>query len=323
MDYAILEWEHDEVKKKAFIENLAPIVLFTYNRLEHTKQTIEALQNNVYAKQSELFICSDAPKNEQAKEKVSAVRSYIRGIQGFKKITIIERDANWGLAKNIIDGVTNIVNKYGKIIVLEDDILTSKYFLKFMNDALEFYKDEQRVMQISGYLYPIEKDNLPETFFLAHGFCWGWATWKESWKFFERNPQKFIKEFNKDDINKFNFNNTTGHWQQVIDNYNGELYTWAVFFGVAIFRNKGLTLCSKKGMAKNIGFDGSGEHCGVSEVHNVDISNSEIEEFTTCITESNLARNRVEKYFLALQPTLHERVINKFKRIIKGCILKV
>ena len=144
--------------------NLAPIVLFVYNRPWHTAQTVEALQKNTLADKSELFIYSDAAKNSEVALYVKKVREYIRNISGFRKVTIMEREKNWGLANSIIDGVTTIVNKYGKIIVLEDDLVTSPYFLRFMNEALEMYENEESVASIHGYIYPIE--GLPETFFI-------------------------------------------------------------------------------------------------------------------------------------------------------------
>ncbi len=115
--------------------NPAPIVLFTYNRPWHTRQTVEALKKNEFSQESELFIFSDGWKSDEDKPKVLEVRKYLKSIDGFKKINIIERDRNWGLANNIIDGVTKIVNEYGKVIVLEDDLITSPYFLKFMNNT--------------------------------------------------------------------------------------------------------------------------------------------------------------------------------------------
>ena len=102
---------------------LAPIVLFTYNRPWHTRQTIEALQKNHLASESVIFIFSDGPKTKEDEPKVEEVRKFLKTIQGFKQIEIIEREKNWGLAKNIIDGVTKVVNEYGKVIVLEDDII--------------------------------------------------------------------------------------------------------------------------------------------------------------------------------------------------------
>ena len=140
----------------------APIVLFVYNRIEHTKITIEALKNNIYADESDLYIFSDGPKNEGAFEKVNEIRKILRNISGFRNVYIIEREKNYGLADNIISGVTEIVNKYKKVIVLEDDIVTSKYFLKFMNDSLDRYENNNEVMSVSGYISPIKSDNLPD-----------------------------------------------------------------------------------------------------------------------------------------------------------------
>lgn len=263
--YADLYWDREPAEKEKFIAQLAPIVLFTYNRLKHTKQTIEALQENVYASDSELFIYSDAPKTDKAVAEVQAVRDYLHSINGFKKITIIERDENWGLARNIIYGVTSIVNKYGKIIVLEDDIVTSRYFLKYMNDALKIYEGEPKVMAVSGYTANIRLDDVPETFFLPWTSCWGWATWKRVWDNFERNPEKLISQFTKEDIYKFNLDNSYNFWSQVVDNANGKLFTWAVFFYATVFAHDGLVLYSAGSLSKNIGFDYTGEHCGKDE----------------------------------------------------------
>ena len=146
------------------INQLSPIVLFVYNRPWHTQQTVEALQKNELAKESELFIYSDAAKSKEAEKSVNEVRKYIQTIIGFKKVIIIKREKNWGLADSIIDGVTKIVNEYGKIIVLEDDLVTSPYFLKFMNEALVFYKDKEKVWHISGWNYPIETNKLDDVF---------------------------------------------------------------------------------------------------------------------------------------------------------------
>ena len=124
---------------------ISPIVLFVYNRLWHTRQTIEALQKNELASQSELFIYADGARNENEIDQVFEVRCYIEEVEGFKKVTITERDKNWGLANSIINGVTQIVNKYGRVIVLEDDLVTSPFFLRYMNDALDIYKDNNEI----------------------------------------------------------------------------------------------------------------------------------------------------------------------------------
>lgn len=316
MDYAILEWEHDEVKKKAFIENLAPIVIFTYNRLDHTKQTIEALQDNVYAKESHLYIYSDAPKNEQAKKSVEFVQNYIKTIQGFKSVTIIERDENWGLARNIIDGVTKIINQYGKIIVLEDDIVTSKYFLKYMNDALEVYKNEERVMQAGGYMYPIDNSSLNDTFFSRAGDCWGWATWARAWNFFERDPEKLIGSFSKSEIYEFNFENQMNFWQQVIDNASRKIYTWAIFWSAIIFKKHGLVIYPSHSMTSNVGFDNTGEHCGITNDFYVEVYDKAIQYFPKEVVEDKDGYLALKKYFKRIKITFWQRFINKIKSII-------
>lgn len=279
-NYADLYWDKDEAAHLEFISNLAPIVLFTYNRLDHTRQTIEALKDNVYAADSEIYIYSDAPKNEKATNSVSAVREYLKTVNGFRKVIIIQREENWGLAKNIIDGVTNIIEKYGKIIVLEDDIVTSKYFLKYMNDGLKIYEDMPKVMAISGYTEEIKDTILPDTFFLPWTSCWGWATWSRTWRLFKRNPKELVERFSQDDIGRFNIDNSYDFWSQVVSNANGKLDTWAIFYYALVFENAGLVLYSHHSMSSNIGFDGSGEHCGRDEPfqHSV-VQNTSVNKF--------------------------------------------
>lgn len=178
---------------------LAPIVIFVYNRIWHIQQTIESLKENKFAEESEFFIFSDGPKNEKELESIQTVRRFIKKINGFKKTEIIEREKNYGLANNIIDGVTTIVNQYGKIIVLEDDMLTSPYFLKFMNESLDMYENEERVASIHGYIYPI-KETLPSTYFIRGADCWGWATWKRAWDLFELDEKKLLDEIKKHNL---------------------------------------------------------------------------------------------------------------------------
>ena len=222
------------------------------------------------------------------------------------------REENWGLARNIMDGVTQIVNEYGKIIVLEDDIVTSKYFLKYMNDALVLYKDLPQVMSISGYMYPIEKENLPETFFMHAGYCWGWATWRESWSFFKRDPKDLIQEFTKDDLE-----GAADFWQQVVDNVSGKLYTWAVFWDAAIFQNQGLTLSPRDPLTLNVGMDETGEHCSATDLYDTVINQNPIRYFPLEIQESALARERHRLFFESQKPGFILRLARKGKSGIK------
>jgi len=297
--------------------NLAPIVLFVYNRLNHTQQTIEALKQNIFAKESELFIYSDAPNNEESKKKVMEVRKYIKTISGFKNVVIIEREKNWGLAKSIIDGVTNIVNDYGKIIVLEDDLITSPYFLKYMNDSLSFYQDKKEVWEIGGYVYPIDIEKEKNTYFMPFTTSWGWATWDDRWIHFERDPIKLVDTFSKKDIKRFNFDNCENVWNQVLRNYNGELYTWAIFWYAIIFLNKGLTVYPYKSMVKNIGHDGSGENCGTTNEYSTKLLREEIIVNNKNIKVDEKIYDDVKKYFKKKKISIVGRILNKLRRLFK------
>src|SRR5574341_550215 len=177
--------------------NIAPISLFVYNRLRHTQQTVEALQKNELANVSHLFVFSDGPKSETDKEKVLKVREYIKTVTGFKSVTLIEREQNLGLGNSIITGVTEIVNRYGKIIVLEDDLVTSLYFLKFMNEALAFYTDDPRIYTITGYSFPIKfpKDYHYPVYLSYRHSSWGWGTWKENWMNIDWKVKDFYEFF--------------------------------------------------------------------------------------------------------------------------------
>ena len=236
--------------------NLAPVVLFVYDRLEHTKKTIEALKLNDLACLSELFIYSDSFKLSKSHKKVNEVRKYLQTVTGFKNITIIERDRNWGLADSIIDGVSSIVEKYGKVIVLEDDLVTSKYFLLFMNDALKAYENERKVWQVGGYMPNLELNTSQQILFLPYTTSWGWATWADRWSEFDRNPNKLLEDMSEHDIYKFNMDGASDIWSQVLKNINGEIYTWAVFWYATVFKKKGLCVYPFK--SNFIGYYGLG-----------------------------------------------------------------
>lgn len=249
------------------LNDLAPIVLFVYNRPWHTQQTIEALQKNELAEQSDLIVYSDAPKNDQAWSQVQEVRDYLKTITGFKSIKIIEREENWGLAKSIITGVTETVNQYGKIIVLEDDLVTSPYFLKFMNEALGFYKDEEKVYSITGYSFSDDISVADSTYFLSITSSWGWATWKNKWQCFNGDAESLKKYINnRSNRYTFNFNNSYDFLSMAKNQLKGEIDSWAIFWYFSVLQKQGLTLYPAKSLVHNIGFDGSGVHCSNNKV---------------------------------------------------------
>jgi hypothetical protein len=247
---------------------LAPIVLFVYNRPFHSKMVLENLLCNVESSQTEIFIFCDGPRhNETNLELVTQTREIVRNTKGFKKIVVIESPVNKGLANSIIDGVTEIVNKYGKVIVLEDDIVVQSGFLKFMNDALNTYEPVKKVMHISGYVFPFHDGNYKkDIFFVKPTTCWGWATWKDAWSKFEKNPSKQIELIEKKGWKEFTINYSFMDYKQnLFDNLNGKMNTWAIFWYASVFLNKGYSIHPTYSLVENIGFDGTGVHCGNSD----------------------------------------------------------
>ena len=284
---------------------LAPIVLFVYNRVNHTQKTVESLQKNELASESELYIYSDEAKNKDAREGVDEVRAYIEKIDGFKKVIIIKRKKNWGLADSIIDGVTTIVNEYGKIIVLEDDLLTSPYFLQFMNDALELYKDNNEVISVHGYQYPLKgSQNLPDTFFIKGSDCWGWATWARDWTVFESDGQKLLDELELRGLQKeVNFNNSINYTGMLKDQIKGKNDSWAIRWYMSAFLKNKLTLYPNQSLVQNIGNDSSGTNCNSTEQFFIKNLSKRplVFDNPSQIVENFEARKLMERYFNSIK----------------------
>ena len=300
------------------LENLAPIILFVYNRPWHTRQTIEALQKNILAYQSDLIIYSDGPKDKNVFDSVSQVREYINNIKGFKSIKVIERSENWGLAKSIINGVTEVIEEYGTVIVLEDDIVTSPAFLSFMNQSLNYYKSNEKVWHVSGWSYPIENISEKDVYFWRVMNCWGWATWQDKWQYFQKNTDDLIELFNKKMIKDFDLDNSGIFWSQVLDNKKKKIDTWAIFWYATIFTNKGLCLNPAISYIENIGLDGSGEHCSMDSRYKSKNLNSSTEiGFIDEASESSEAVKNIIRYYHSLRRPLYLRVIKKLTKLLK------
>lgn len=250
----------------------APIALFTYNRADKTQRVLESLMQNAEAKDSALYIFSDGPKNEKAAEGVKANREYIHTVTGFKSVTIIEREKNWGLANSLIAGITEVINKYGRVIVVEDDLILSPYFLKFMNDGLEKYKEEPRVGAISAYV-PTKNGNLPNTYFLRYFHCWGWATWKRGWDLLNTDTRYLLRKmrFKK---NEFDVGGNAGAYGNLLCQKYGLVDSWWVRLYASLFLADKLTLYPRQTLVVNNGLDGSGTHSKDSTANQTKINST-------------------------------------------------
>ena len=298
----------------------APIALFVYNRLDHTRKAVDSLKQNLLAQESDLIIFSDASKSELQTAKVRDVRDYISQISGFKSITIVERETNYGLAKSIIDGVTKVVNKYGRIIVLEDDLLTSPYFLKYMNEALEKYADDERVISIHGYVYPV-KQSLPETFFLRGADCWGWATWRRGWAHFNPDGQYLIDELKRRKlIGMFDFNGAYSFSKMLKAQIKGSNDSWAVRWHASAFLADKLTLYPGRSLVHNIGNDGTGTHCGDDIGYDQLVSLSPIDFTNTEVQPSAQGQAAFEAFFRKVKGSFASKLLRHSKKMLAKVI---
>ena len=289
----------------------APVVLFVYNRLLHLQKTIDALQTNNEAASSLLYIFSDASKNIEDQNAVSEVRQYLRKISGFSTVHIIERKENYGLARSIIKGVTEVCQEHGRVIVIEDDMVVSPYFLKFMNDALALYEHDEGVISISGYQYPVKAD-WPETFFLKGADCWGWATWKRGWDLFEPDGRALLREITEQKLTyRFDFNGSYPYTKMLKDQIKGRNNSWAIRWYASAFLKDKLTLYPGHSLVLNIGNDNTGTHCSTTNAFTGDISNRPIKVALIPVEENLLARQLISKYFQTVHPWVMIRIIRK------------
>lgn len=277
---------------------LAPILLFAYNRPRHLQHTVEALAHNPLAQESELFVFSDGARTEDDREDVELVRSYIHTIEGFKTVHRIERDHNYGLAANIIDGVTDIVNRYGRVIVLEDDLVTAPGFLQFMNDALDTYADEPRVGHIQAYDFT-QNPRLPETFLIKFTGSWGWATWQRAWQHFNPDGQYLLNELHRRHLTRrFDFNGKYGFTRMLRRQVEGKNNSWAIRWNASLFLQDILSLNVGRSLVQNEGFDGSGTHCGADHLYEARLYKERLRvEKISPITENLEARKIFERYY--------------------------
>ncbi len=283
---------------------LSPILLTVYNRPEHTKETIEALKANTIASQSILYICSDGAKGAEDMGDVEKVRRYIHTVDGFKEIHIIERERNFGLAQNILKSSTEILNKYGEIIAIEDDIITSPYFLKYMNDGLDKYKNNPKIGSISGFNFPSKTMKIPEAykgeiFFFIRPSSWGWATWKDKWDQVDweiKDFNKFInnpreqKEFNRGGAD------LTG---MLVAQKEGKINSWAVRWSYNFYKKGWLSVYPVLSFVDNQGHDNSGK--------NSKASNQKIFENTELNMNSNIK--------FSDEPFLDEEICKRFRKV--------
>ncbi|HEX2606574.1 MAG TPA: glycosyltransferase [Flavisolibacter sp.] len=293
----------------------SPIVLFVYNRLKHTVETINSLRLNPEAEHSFLYIFSDGPKNNNENAKVNEVRNYVKSIEGFKKVIVIEREKNFGLANNIIEGVTEVISIYGTVIVLEDDLLFSPYFLKYMNESIQLYRNDKKVISIHAYIYPVNQP-LPPTFFLIDPGSLGWATWKDRWSEYEPDGRKLLEQLkNKKLEYKFNYDDTYPFLRMLQDQINGKNNSWVIRWYAHAMLNDQVTLYPSRSLVFHNGSDGSGTHAGDSSMLDVELADEPILVERINIEVDQKAREALKEYFKKINPGIVKRVFRKIRKL--------
>lgn len=296
----------------------SPILLFVYNRPSHTRQLIESLQANKEAAESPLIIYSDAARDDAARAAVEEVRQFIHSISGFGSVEIIERTENWGLAQNIIDGVSTQIERYGRVIVLEDDLLVAPYFLRFMNDALDLYEDEPRIGHIQACDFT-QDATLPDTFLIKWTGSWGWGTWKRAWKHFNPDGKALLQQLEERNLTRtFDFNGTYRFTRMLRRQTEGKNNSWAIRWNASLFLADILSLNVGRSLVQNNGFDGTGTNCGGGGLYNSTLWLKPLPiERNIPIEENQEARRCFARYYHRTN-NFWAKAIRRIKRTLKG-----
>ena len=245
------------------LQRKTPIALFLYNRPAHARLVLESLSQCRRLDECSLRIYCDGPKRGEDAESVAAARHVAREWAVRLNAEVIERDENFGLARSVVDGVSELCDSRGRVIVVEDDFLLSTSFLDYMLSALDRYENESNVYQICGYMFPVRHTAEPDAFFLPLTTTWGWATWARAWKVFDWNAPQAKELLRDPDVRRrFNLNNAYPYAEMLERRLRNENDSWGILFWWAVFKAGGLVLHPRKSLVWNGGFDESGTHCG-------------------------------------------------------------
>ncbi len=292
----------------------SPVALFIFNRPEHTRLALQSLQESELAEKTNLFIFSDGPRTQNDVEKINETRALFDDLKGFKSVQLIAREENRGLANNIVAGVSELLQDHESVIVLEDDLVLSKYFLTYMNDALNKYRDDEQVCSIHGYSFPTQQP-LPNLFFLKGADCWGWATWRNAWASFEPDGKKLLDDIlSKGLSHEFDMEGVVAYTQMLRDQVAGKNNSWAIRWHASTFLKNQLCLFSGQSLVNNIGNDNSGQHCETTDAYSTEVAQKPINLDDIPVAESLEAKEIIKSYYRSIKPSLFSRVVVRLKK---------
>lgn len=296
---------------------LAPVVVFCYKRLDTLRKTIEALKQNPEAGRTHLIIFSDGPKKEADHLSVAMVRDYINHLEGFRMITTYFSEVNKGLAKSIIEGVTLVFEKYDRVIVLEDDLLTSNNFLNYMNQSLDHYEFNNRIFSISGYTSIIKNPDPSKVYFTRRASSWGWATWRNRWSSIDWEVKDYA-DFCIDAKARKAFNSMGSDLSGMLDKQmSGKINSWAIRWCYHQFKKDLYTVFPQVSRVRNIGFTPEGTHT-VDHFNRFDTlldqsASTSFDFSDDVIIDKNIFRQFYSKYSVITR--IRYRLLNSIARI--------
>lgn len=275
----------------------APVALFCFNRPDHLARTLDSLAQAHGARDAVIHAFCDGPRGPHDEAPVAQVRELLRARTD---LTIVphEQPANLGLQQSIVQGVTRMTQEFGRVIVLEDDILVSPHFLTFMNNALDRYERQPKVMHIAAYYLPVDIRSLPQSFFYRPASCWGWATWADRWRHLDLDTEGLLARLEGQAGHAFNLEGAYGFLNHLKLNLQGRINTWAIYWYASIFLRGGLCLHPARSMAWNVGHDGSGANCKGTSVFDVALATEPVTEFPDELAEHPVAHERARRFFL-------------------------
>lgn len=302
---------------KALGNPCAPVAIFAYRRPNHLKQVFDSLSLNPESDRTDLIVYSDGPKCHEDNEAVCKVRRLAHTTSGFKSIRVVEREHNLGLSRSIISGVSELLNDYGYLIVLEDDTVVSPCFLEYMNTGLRLYANSENVASIHGYCYPLKTPSR-DPFFIRGADCWGWATWERAWKIFNPDGQRLLNDITSKKLQKkFDLDGSYPYTKMLQDQIIGNNDSWAIRWHASAYLADMLTLYPAESFVSNIGHDGSGSHCGLTETFEVNLATKVPDEWPEELFENLQLRKEFVRYFNSLKR--HSR-LSKLQERLKRTI---
>ena len=292
---------------------LPAVCLFAYRRPIHLSRSWQSLAENAEATQTDLHVFLDGPKSSKDINKVLETRVEAKKIRGFKKIFFYEANSNLGLSQSILNGIKKVSQQVSSWIVLEDDLVVGKHFLKFMHDALRCYEIDPAVASIHGYVYPTS-DPLPETFFLRGADCWGWGSWNRAWSHFEKDGGRLMQALLKSPLQElFTFRGSASYLNMLAEQIEGKNDSWAIRWYASAFLAGMFTLYPGRSLVQNIGLDASGTHCARSSKYDTELFQGRIDVNPQAVTESKAAREAFENFFRGKKTSRPEQ---RFRQIL-------